>query len=56
MANPEAITEQEGHKEDQTIIEIEVTIDNEGSEPNPDPLPEELELHSGLPPEVMTNI
>ena len=55
-ANPEFIKLQEGHMEDQINTEIEVTADKQGSKPNPDPLPEDLELHQGLPAEMMIDV
>ena len=39
---------QEGHTEEKTIIETEVTVDSRGLEVNPDHQLEDLELNQGL--------
>ena len=44
-ANLEVIVIQEGHKQWQIIMEIEVTADNQDSEANLNAPPEDLEMH-----------
>ena len=55
LANPEIITIQEGHTEYMTIIEIEVTTDNKGSEVSPYP-PSEDQSSIRLQAEIMTDV
>ena len=53
-ANPEIKIIQEVHTEDQIIAEMEVKPDNQGSKGNADCLPEDPEMHQGLPAEILT--
>ena len=47
---------QKGYTEDKTITEIEVTVDNKGSEVNQYHHLEHLELHKGLPVVIRTDV
>ena len=53
-ADPEDTVTKQGHTEDKTIIEKEVTVDNKGSEVNPGHQLEGIELHQGLPIDIKT--
>ena len=55
-ANPEVIIIPEDHTEDEIITEIDVTADKQGSEVNLDALVGVLELHQGLPADIMTDV
>ena len=50
--DPEVTIVQEGHTQDYTTREIEVTVDKRGSEVNSDHQLEDLELHQGYPTEI----
>ena len=54
--DPEITIIQEGHTENNTTIEIEVKMDNNGSKANPDAQLEDLELHQGLQAEIKTAV
>ena len=53
--NPEVMIIQEGDIEGQIILHTKVKVDNQDSEVNIDPLPEDPEVHQGLLAEIMTD-